>query len=182
MNKFHMPHFPHAKAVVAAGVSAAVIGSAAVAYAATGSSSPPPAAQANARAGASAHHRAAHHRAPWRQLRGLVIGEVTSFSSTGGAASVGTITVLTPDGKAITANLAKHARVLAYQGRGVKPTKETVSALGAKTDEMVAVRVVARRAHTASTSTASPSTSTRTLYAPLIVDLGFATSSSTSGS
>jgi len=197
----HAVRIPHAKAVVAAGLSAAVIGSGAVAYAAIGpSSASPTAALTSARVGAGAGtpaNRAARRAAAragsgtgagtaagagatgsgagtkpaasLRQLGKLVIGEVTSLSATGGAASVGTITIQTPDGKTVTANLAKRTRVFAYHGPGVKPTSGTVSAL--KTDELVAVRVVARKAATSSTAT---STTAGARYAALIVDLGFA--------
>lgn len=194
MSKLRIPHLPHAKAVVAAGVSAAVIGSGAMAYAAIGpSSSAPTAALTSARltaatnAGAGANaagNRAARRtgtgtagarRAPLRQLGRLVIGEVTSLSTSGGAASAGTITIQTPDSKSVTANLAKHTRVVAYQGPGVKPKAEVLSAL--KTDEMVAVRIVARKKPTASTATG---TQAPVGYAVLIVDLGYAAATPTS--
>jgi len=204
MSKLHIPHVPnvpHAKAVVAAAVSAAVIGTGAMAYAAMGPNSSSPtaaltaarlsastgtssraalraAAGTNAAAGTSAARAGAAGRAaPLRQLGRLVIGEVTSLSTSlstsGGAASVGAITIKTPDGQTVTANLAKRTRVFAYHGRGVKPTAEAVSALEAKSGELVAVRVVTRRAATSSTATG---TTTGTPYAALIVDLGFATS------
>jgi len=204
MSKLQVPRIPHAKAVVAAGVSAAVIGSGAMAYAAIGPTPPAPTAaltasltsagvtaaagtpanraalRATARSGAgpagSAGTSARTSRAPaMRQLRNLAIGEA-SFSPSGGAASVGTITIRTANGQTVTANLAKRTRVFAYQGPRVKPTAETISKLEANRGELVAVRVVSRKAP-ASTSSASAST-TGTLYAALIVDLGFANSGS----
>ncbi len=196
MSKLRIPHLPHAKAVVAAGVSAAVIGSGAMAYAAIGpSSSAPTAALTSARltaatnAGAGANaagNRAARRtgtgtagarRAPLRQLGRLAIGEVTSLSTSGGAASAGTITIQTPDSKSVTANLATRTRVVAYQGPGTKPTPENLSTLETKTDELVAVRIVARKKPTASTATG---TQAPVRYAVLIVDLGYAAGTPTS--
>jgi len=130
-----------------------------------------PGAAAGPNSGAGAGTRAAGRAAPLRQLGKLVIGEVTSLSTSGGAASVGAITIQAPDGKTVTANLAKRTRVFAYHGRGVKPTAEALTDL--KTNELVAVRVVTRRAATSSTASG---TTTGTPYAALIVDLGFATS------
>lgn len=172
----------HAKAAVAAGVSAAVIGSGAVAYAALGTG---PTATPSLTAASSGAGKAAS----LGQLGKLVIGEVTDVSTTrpasGPAAAVGTIKIKTPDGQVVTADLAKRTRVYAYHGPADKPTVEAVTAL--KDNELVAVRIVARRARTGSSSPSAPaagtstsalltaaSTATGTRYAALIVDLGFA--------
>jgi hypothetical protein len=209
------------KALVAAGVSAAVIGSGAAAYAifdaatsvgAAPASTPtvaavPPStgqlAAARVKAGTSAGTGASGRTAARRQLGHLVIGEVTSVSSSGGAAGVGVISVRTPDGKTVTANLGQRTRIFTYHGPGSKPSAETLTQLGTNQDEMVAVRLVERRAGarpgsagTGTGSSATPSGSatasgsagtgmltaatgpraTGTPYAALIVDLGYAAS------
>ena len=184
------------KALAAVGASAAVIASGSAAYAIYGATAAPsasgPVAQsqlaaagvkANASAGAKPPSRAAARRA----LGGLVIGEITSISSTGGAASAGTISVRVPDGKTVTANLAKRTRIYAYHGPGDKPTAEPVSKLGQ--NEMVAVRILTRPATGSGTTTgaaaagsaqvltAATATATGTPYAALILDLGYTASS-----
>ena len=196
---------PSIKALAATGASAAVIASGSAAYAiyaataaptaspaSAAAASPPPAqltatgAKANASTGAKAKARAAARRA----RGGLVIGELTSVSPSGGAASQGTISVLVPDGQTVSANLVKRTRVLAYQGPGTKPTTETLSQL--RQNEMVAVRIVRRPAAGSGTGSApaasgtasagpnaltltaaSPGTASGTAYAALIVDLGY---------
>jgi hypothetical protein len=200
---------PSIKALAAAGASAAVIASGSAAYAiydAVAASTAAPAssvlqatpasaasarlaatgAKANAKAGARGKARAA-------ALGGLVIGKVNSVSSTGGAASQGTIVVDVPDGKTVTANLVKRTRVLAYQGPGTKPTTESVGQL--HQNEMVAVRIVRRPAASSGTgpsasgtasagssaltlTAASPATASGTAYAALIIDLGYAAANS----
>ena len=208
---------PSFKTLVAAGASAAVLASSGAAYAiydaaststvAAPSGSGPTASAttsapagrassqltaARAKANASTASAAAAARAR-RGLGGLVIGELTSISTTGGAASQGTISVRVPDGQMVTASLAKRTRVYAYQGPGTKPTAETVSQL--KDNEMVAIRTVVRRAAgtgsstgtgsatgaatggTAQVLTAAAGTSSTASYAALIVDLGYSAGS-----
>lgn len=193
---------PSLKALAAAGATAAVIASGGAAYAVYGAASAPaslpstdgvsPArsvtasqvAAAGGKAKANASTGTAAARAA-RRLGGLVIGELTSVSSTGGAASVGTISVRVPDGQTITAKLAKRTRIYAYQGPGTKPTTEALS--GLRSDEMVAVRIVRRGTGTSASGTAgagavtltaaSPASGSGTAYAALIVDLGYAAGS-----
>ena len=210
---------PSFKTLVAAGASAAALASGGAAYAiydaaststtaapsgsgptAATTTSPPasPASSqltaARAKANASTAPAAAGARAR-RALGGLVIGELTSVSTTGGAVSQGTISVRVPDGQTVTASLAKRTRIFAYQGPGTKPTAETLAQL--KDNEMVAIRIVVRRTATGSSAAAAASaaangsfgtgpvtlaatsqpSATGTSYAALILDLGYTAAS-----
>lgn len=103
----------------------ALAGGTTAALAATSSPTPTPSSTAKVH-----HHRGI--------LRHGAVGEVTSLATSGGVLGAGQIVIKQPDGNSLTFNLTSKTRVMDYQGRGVKPTQETIADISQ--GELVAVR------------------------------------------
>lgn len=86
-------------------------------------------------------------------LKGTVLGDIQSVSTTGGADGKGHMTIVEPDGTSLTVSFTPKTVVALYQGQGKKLTKETTANLS-KGDIVALKEVRHKKGSTASSSEA----------------------------
>ena len=105
---------------VAAGAAAAGIGGAVAVSAATSAAGTPPAKRSTTAATHKTHRRVCPPS--------KAIGSLVSETSVGGVGH-GSIVIRQPDGRSLTLDLTAHTKVVKFEGHGVAPTAESVTAI-----------------------------------------------------